>query len=222
MTMEEHCPHGKPNAVFCAECEREDRARIARQYKARQLEQERRKEWKELTRGLPAYVVARILNRHTPSTSWTGSSKSDMAEAWASPRCEIQLVDRESLRKELRDAPRETSAEKAARKEQRELAQRAGKIVAYLQERTPDRLGEAMKTLRDKDIPASVLGMALEKLRALEQTNAQLMRRYERELKETIAACEAIESLLDPEPRVYSLTPDEDYYAGGEDPPADS
>lgn len=30
MTMEEHCPHGSGNAVWCDECEREDKARSKR------------------------------------------------------------------------------------------------------------------------------------------------------------------------------------------------
>lgn len=28
MTMEEHCPHGSGNAVWCDECEREDKAMV--------------------------------------------------------------------------------------------------------------------------------------------------------------------------------------------------
>ena len=82
-------------------------------------------EWKRLTKGLPAWKVATILNGHMLGLDWRGSSKRDMGKAWVDGiRSGCRLRDRSGLRKELLAEPKVTAKERAESKRKREADRR--------------------------------------------------------------------------------------------------
>lgn len=96
-------------------------------------------EWMAICRGLPAYRVAQILNRYCPGTDWSRCSKRHMAEAWVDahlPKARSfggRINNPEALRKELEEAPRETSGERKKRKAKRDLKKRVEMLKSRLE-----------------------------------------------------------------------------------------
>jgi hypothetical protein len=96
-------------------------------------------EWMAICRGLPAYRVAQILNRHSPGTDWTHCSKRHMAEAWVAAHLKEErsfsgrIQDPAALRKELEEAPRETPAERKRKKAKRNLEQRISRLKSMME-----------------------------------------------------------------------------------------
>jgi hypothetical protein len=132
MTMEEHCPHGSGNAVFCDECEREDRARAKRRHEKEMKEKERAAEFMELAKGLPAHTVAKIMREHMRGVDYMGSPKKHMAEGYAKKgEYGTKLRDERGLKKKLKEAPRATKEEKDARARQRAIAKEVKKLDSY-------------------------------------------------------------------------------------------
>lgn len=147
MTMEEHCPHGSGNAVFCDECERDDKKRSADRYKREQKEKELRAEFMSLARGLAGHTVAKLMRQHI-AVDYMGSPKKAMAEAWAKGidgGC--KLKDRRGLKKTLKEAPRPTKGEQAAKARKRLVAKKVKRLDTY----------EAVHGMRSKEMKAVLL-----------------------------------------------------------------
>lgn len=125
MTMEEHCPHGSGNAVWCEECERDDKRAAERRRKKEAEEKRRAAEFMELAKGLPANVVAKIMRDHMRGCDYMGSPKKSMAEGYAKKgEYGTKLRDERGLKKKLKEAPRETTAAKKARARKRLVAKK--------------------------------------------------------------------------------------------------
>ena len=146
--MEEHCPHGSGNAVFCNECEREDKKRAEASRKKAQKEKDLAAEFMELAKGLPARKVIRIMDQHMPGMSYVGSSKKSMAEDYATGgACGIKLRDRNGLKKALKEAPRATPVDKKARARLRLIATKVKRLGTH----------EAVHGMRSKEMKALLL-----------------------------------------------------------------
>lgn len=193
MTMEEHCPHGRPNACGCPECERDDRERIAARRRQLERDERDRKEFLVLCRGLPAHVVAKILQEHVKGVDWRGSTKAEMAKVWIrGGKYDAQLRGRDELRQKLLSCPRETAEAKKARKDAKEVRRRARSLVTYLEEHAPDRLEEAIRVIREKGLPEPVLAAAADILAKREAGYERQMKANARWLEVTRAARAAL------------------------------
>lgn len=200
MTMEEHCPHGNRNAVFCAECEREDRAYSQRRHEREMKKRDKLAELKELAKGLAAHHVRSILKAHLPGADFTGSSKNSMLEevahAWVFGHAMgSELKDKKELVRKLKEGPRETTAEKQARKTRKELQRRAKSLVMYIEEHVPERTAEALKSIKSKDLPEEVLAIAYETLKKKEadlQRQVEANKRWLRFTQQTRKALERV------------------------------
>lgn len=149
MTMEEHCPHGSGNAVWCAECEREDRDRAKRRHEKEMKEKELAAEFMEMCKGLPANTVARLMKGHIAG-SYNGCPKKDMAEVWAKGGDHgCKLTNRRELARKLKAEPRQTKEQKAERARKRLVAKQVKRLDTY----------EAVHGIRSKSMQTMILEM---------------------------------------------------------------